>query len=73
VCETDPKQDPDARVIPELTASQALSWGLRVMDTDALELARDHDKCIIVVGADNPHNVRYALEGKQIGSVVYPK
>lgn len=73
VCEADPKQDPDARVIPELTTSQALSWGLRVMDTDALELARDHDKCILVVGASNPHNVRYALEGKQIGSVVYPR
>lgn len=72
VCEADPKDVPDARVIPELTASDALKWNLRVMDTDALELARDHDKCILVVGASNPHYVRYALEGKQIGSVVYP-
>jgi uridylate kinase len=73
VCEADPKDVPDARVIPELTASDALDWNLRVMDTDALELARDHDKCILVVGASNPHYVRYALEGKQIGSVVYPR
>jgi uridylate kinase len=72
VCEADPKDMPNARVIPKLTASEALDWNLRVMDTDALELARDHNKCILVVGADNPNNVRYALEGKQIGSVIYP-
>jgi uridylate kinase len=72
VCEADPKDMPNARVIPKLTASDALDWDLRVMDTDALELARAHNKCILVVGADNPNNVRYALEGKQIGSVIYP-
>jgi uridylate kinase len=72
VCEADPKYMPDARVLPELTASDALRWNLAVMDTDALELARDHGKCIHVVGGSNPHNVRYALEGQHIGSVVYP-
>ena len=38
----DPKQDPDAEFIPEITAREALQRGLKVMDSTALSLCMDN-------------------------------
>jgi uridylate kinase len=72
VFDADPKETPDARPLAELTVSDALRWNLGVMDSAALALARENGKLIHVVPASDPNSVRYAIEGKQIGSVIYP-
>ncbi len=73
VHDADPRLTPDAKLLPELTASDALRANLAVMDQAALIHARDNGKLIHVIGAEVPDGVRHAVEGKEIGSVVYPR
>jgi uridylate kinase len=73
VHDADPRLAPDAKLVPELTASDALRRNLAVMDSAALILARDNGKLIHVIGAEVPDGVRHAVEGKEIGSVIYPQ
>jgi uridylate kinase len=72
VYDADPVEHPDARLIPELTASDALASKLGVMDSAALTLALDFGKLIHVVAAKDPNCVRLAVEGKEIGSIIQP-
>jgi uridylate kinase len=72
VYDADPKETAGAQFLPELTASDALRWSLEVMDSAALVLARDNGKMIHVVAASDLNSIRYAVEGKEIGSVIYP-
>ncbi|MCO5993968.1 amino acid kinase family protein [Actinoallomurus rhizosphaericola] len=72
IYEKDPRRHSDARFLPSVTASEALRRNLRIMDASALTLARDHGKTIHVVGAADPNAVKYAVEGKEIGSIVQP-
>ncbi|GAA2128809.1 amino acid kinase family protein [Actinomadura napierensis] len=69
----DPRVVKNARFLPSLSASQALARKLRVMDSTALSLARDHSKYIHVVPAADPNSVQYAVEGKEVGSVITPQ
>jgi uridylate kinase len=73
VHDADPKLTPYAKLLAELTASGALRANLAVMDPAALILARDNGKLIHVIGAAVPDGVRHAVEGKEIGSVIYPR
>jgi uridylate kinase len=72
VLEADPRHHANPELIPELTASEALEKKLRVMDFGAMTLARGCNIPIHVVGADDPNSVRLAIEGKEIGSIIYP-
>ena len=72
VCSDDPKLNPAATLIPVLTASEAIDRHLRIMDTTALTLARDHAKQIHVIPATETYGPRYVLEGKEIGSRILP-
>jgi uridylate kinase len=73
VYDADPRHNPDAKFIPELTASEALEMKLRVMDSGAMRLARICNKPIHVVAASDPNSIRYAIEGKEIGSIIHPR
>src|ERR671917_305011 len=42
VYDGDPRREPDAEFLPELTHLQAIERGLRVMDTTALSLCMDN-------------------------------
>jgi uridylate kinase len=69
----DPQDYPDAKFLPELTASEALEMKLRVMDRGAMKLARSCNKLIHVVGAKDPNSIRYAIAGEEIGSRIHPR
>ncbi|MER7007165.1 hypothetical protein ABT297_29570 [Dactylosporangium sp. NPDC000555] len=73
VYDADPRRNPRARFLPKLTASQALAQGLAFMDAAGLAMARDYAKRIFVVPASDMANIRYLIEGKDIGSVVLPE
>ena len=69
VYDGDPRTDPDARLLPELTHLEAIERGLRVMDTTALSLCMDNRVPIYVFELAEGNIVRVAA-GERIGTVV---
>src|SRR6185437_13792183 len=65
----DPRHDPDAEFLPELTHLQAIERGLRVMDTTALSLCMDNGLPIYVFAlADG--NIRRIVAGERVGTII---
>lgn len=70
VYDKDPNKFDDAVKFDELTHSEVLSKGLKVMDSTAASLCRDNGISILVFNLDEPKNIVRALEGQNIGTVV---
>ena len=69
VYDGDPKADPDARFLPELTHLEAIERGLKVMDTTALSLCMENHLPIHVFAlADG--NIRRVVDGERVGTIV---
>jgi uridylate kinase len=69
VYEDDPRRDPDAEFLPELTHLQAIERGLKVMDTTALSLCMDNGLPIYVFAlADG--NIRRVVLGERVGTII---
>jgi uridylate kinase len=65
----DPRLDPDAEFLPELTHLEAIERGLRVMDTTALSLCMDNHLPIYVFAlADG--NIRRVVAGERVGTII---
>ena len=69
VLDGDPRLDPDAKLVPELTHLQAIERGLRVMDTTALSLCMDN-RLPIYVFALEEGNIRRVVQGERVGTIV---
>jgi len=69
VLDGDPRTDPDARLIPEITHLEAIERGLKVMDTTALSLCMDN-RLPIYVFALEPGNIRRVVYGERVGTLV---
>jgi uridylate kinase len=69
VYDGDPRTDPDARFLPEITHLEAIERGLRVMDTTALSLCMDNWVPIHVFELAEGNIVRVA-SGQRIGTIV---
>jgi uridylate kinase len=69
VLDGDPRVDPDAALVPELTHLQVIERGLRVMDTTALSLCMDN-KLPIYVFALEDGNIRKVVNGERVGTIV---
>jgi uridylate kinase len=69
VLDGDPRQDPDAKLLPEITHLEAIERGLKVMDTTALSLCMDN-KLPIYVFALEAGNIRKVVEGERVGTIV---
>jgi uridylate kinase len=65
----DPRVDPDAAFLPELTHREAIERGLRVMDTTALSLCMDNNLPIYVFQLARG-NIRRVVEGERIGTII---
>ena len=66
----DPKKDPDAQFIPEITARDALQRGLKVMDSTALSLCMDNDLPIYVFNVGDESNIDRIVSGEKVGTLV---
>ena len=66
----DPRTDPDAVRLDQLTYTEALVQELEVMDATALSLCRDNDVRMRVFGMGQPGNVTRALLGEKIGTLL---
>lgn len=67
----DPKKDPTAEFIPDITYLEALSRELGVMDAAALSLCKENDIPIMVLNLDTPAAVAKAVRGERIGTLVH--
>ena len=70
VFDADPETDPQAKLIPEITHREALERGLKVMDSTALSLCMDNNLPILVFNMSDPENIRRALRGERVGTIV---
>jgi len=70
VYDGDPKIDPRASFLPELTHKDAIERGLRIMDTTALSLCMDNGLPIHVFGLDDERNIERLVSGERVGTII---
>jgi len=70
VYSADPKKDPDAVKLPELTYIDVLKKGLQVMDATAISLCMDNKLPIIVFDLTVEGNIKKVIGGEAIGTIV---
>ncbi len=70
VYDSDPTTNPDAKRYEKLSFQDVLVQGLKVMDTTAIALCRDHDLPILVFDINKPGNLRKIMLGQSIGTLV---
>lgn len=70
IYDSDPTTNPQARRYTSLTYGHILTQDLRVMDSTAISLCKDNNIPIIVFDLSVKGNVRRAVAGEQIGTLV---
>jgi len=70
VYSADPETDPTAVFYPELSYIDVLNRGLKVMDSTAVSLCMENGLPIIVFNVRQPGNIRKAVAGEPIGTIV---
>ena len=66
----DPKKDPKAKLIKDITYMEAISKGLKFMDASALTLCMENHIPILVFNLHTPGNIRKALAGERAGTLI---
>ncbi len=70
VMKADPTTHPDAKRFDRISYMDVLSRGLNVMDATATSLCMDNNVPMIVFDLTKPGNIRAALQGEPVGTVV---
>jgi uridylate kinase len=70
VYDSDPKLNPEAKRFRTLTYSHVLQHDLKVMDSTAIALCKDNNIPIMVFDLSVPGNIKRALMGESIGTIV---
>ena len=70
VYDMDPLTNPEAVKFESLTYTEVLQKGLRVMDAAAISLSRDNNIPIIVLNMNIPSNIKKAMTGEDVGTIV---
>ena len=66
----DPRQDPSATFIPELSYQEAIVKNYAVMDANAFGLCKANQLPIVVFNINQPGAIRRVLEGDRVGTIV---
>jgi uridylate kinase len=66
----DPRTDPEARLLAEVTYQQVLERDLKIMDGAAIALCRDNGIPIAVFDLGGESNLRRIVLGERVGSIV---
>ncbi len=67
----DPRTDPTARKLDEITFADALRNNLKVVDAAAFALCMENDLPMIVFGMEGEGNIARVLRGEKIGTLVH--
>ena len=70
VYDGDPRREPEAQFLPQITHLEAIERGLRVMDTTALSLCMDNRLPIHVFNMDDERNIERIVSGERVGTLV---
>jgi len=70
VYSADPRTEPDAEFIAEITHMEAVERRLRVMDLTALTLCMENDLPIYVFNMDDERNIDRIVSGERVGTLV---
>jgi uridylate kinase len=66
----DPRRDPTAKFIPELSFQEAIVNGYAVMDANAFGLCKDNRLPIVVFNINQPGAIARVLSGERVGTIV---
>lgn len=72
VYDSDPKVNPDAEKIEQISYMEVMNRGLDVMDNTALTLCMDNSIPIIVFGVGEKDSIKQVVEGRNIGTIIKP-
>src|SRR5216110_1852820 len=70
VYDRDPAADPNAKRFERITFADALTKRLQVMDSTAFSLCMDNNVPIVVFDMNKPSNIRDAVLGRKVGTLV---
>ena len=70
VYSADPRTDPDARKLDQVSYDEALQQGLRVVDAAAFAICSENKLPMIVFGMEGEGNIAKAIRGERIGTLV---
>ncbi|MBP84583.1 MAG: UMP kinase [Verrucomicrobiales bacterium] len=70
IYDKDPRQHDDAQRFDTITYNEALARNLKVMDGTAFTLCQDNNIPIVVFNMNQGDNIRRALSGDDIGTIV---
>lgn len=73
VYDKDPNKFADAKKYDTLTYMEVIEQGLQVMDTTATTLCMDNNIPILVFGLEGDGNIKRAMIGEKIGTIVSKK
>lgn len=69
----DPKQNPNAQLIQDISYLDAIKQNLKVMDLSAFTMCADHQlPCVRVFALSEPGNIFKVLQGDLMGTVLHP-
>src|SRR6267378_5671823 len=70
VYDRDPNTDPNAKRFERITFTEARTKRLQVMDSTAFSLCMDNNVPIVVFDMNKPSNIRDAVLGRKVGTLV---
>ena len=70
VYDDDPRVNPKAKKLDQISYQEALVQGLKVVDSTAFSLCMDNGMPMVVFGMEPAGNITKALEGKRLGTLV---
>lgn len=68
----DPRKDPTAKKLDDISYIDILREGLQVMDLTAAAFCMDAKLRVLVFGLEQPENILRVLSGERIGTLVHP-
>lgn len=71
IYDKDPKQHTNARLIKKISYDEVIKKNLRIMDSAAIGLAREHKMPILVFNFFHRGNLIRAIAKEEIGSLIY--
>jgi len=70
IYDSDPKKNPNAKFLKELTYLDVLQKGLKVMDSTAISLCMDNQLPIVVFNMNERGALRRVIQGEAVGTLV---
>ncbi len=71
VYDADPTNNPDAVLLDEVTYLRVIADDLKVMDSTAITMCKDHNLPITVFNISRPGNIVRAVRGERLGTLVH--